>query len=98
MGCNTCKGKIASKAELTNNSIENIQETKFLSKLLGYILRFFLFLIFLTALVPFILPLIIWMLFSTLVLNKKLDVFQIVYAIGKRLYKKEEDEIEDDEE
>jgi len=54
-------------------------------------------------LVPFILPLIIWMLFTTLVLNKKLDVFKIVYAIGKRLYKKEdeeeyyEDEVDDED-
>ena len=98
MGCNTCK----SKNELVQKTLkfenDNNEKKSLFKKIAGYFLKVILFLISSILLIPVSIGITIWILFNTLILNKKLDVFSIVYAIGKLIFhKKYEEEKEDDE-
>lgn len=91
MSCNSCKNKKNIVKEIINESNKN--------KKLGvvdYVLKFFLFLIVALILTPFIIPLLFYVLFKNIVLNKSLDVKPLLQFFGEKLIKNE-NEYEDDD-
>lgn len=95
MSCN-CK----STGQKIDDLIKNKEESKepILNIIVSYTLKMLGFL-FVLLLMPLIVGVIIWFTFRTIVLNKKVDVKPLLYFIGEKFQKKEEDEdeMEDDE-
>ena len=93
MGCG-CKS--GSGVGLNDVSSETQEEISKLSLIKRYSFRILTFL-FAIALVPLLLPLVIWVLFKSIVLTENINLFPLFLAIGKKL-KKMGDPKEDEEE
>ncbi len=86
MSCNSCKSG-------QNIPDQNIENNKSIGK---YIVNFILFL-FTCVILPLIFPLIIIMLFKTIVLNNNINLLPSLVQIGKNLKGKEIEEDDNEE-
>lgn len=93
----SCGCKNGSKSGIDENQItdETKNEISNLSLIRRYTFRSITFL-FALALLPVLLPIIIWMLFKTIVLTEQINMLPLLLHVGKKLKKigeaKEEDE------
>ena len=93
MSCNSCKKK---QTPITNLSEKNTPNSR-LSIFFGYVLKVFSFLIVFSLTIPIIIPLLGFVLFKTIVLNKSLDIYPMILYIGKKIFSdKKEDEEEEE--
>jgi len=88
MSCNCKKGVLP-----VENLNENQKITVNGNTILIYTLKIFGFL-FLLILLPIINLYIIWLMFSTIVLNKNIDLKPLLLSIGNKFKEKEDDEEE----
>lgn len=94
MGCTSCKKKTGNQAEDITNEINPVP----VSGINNLIFKLFMFFIALFIL-PLTIPLIIWMLFKTIVLSDSTDLMPVFLKIGNWFKKKDkDDDIEDEEE
>jgi hypothetical protein len=97
MGCNTCKGK--PKVSFDETLKEHKEEKKSTGfKLVEYTSKIIIFLIISAILTPFIIPLLIIVLFKTIVLSQGVDITPLLLHVGKKIFKDDEDEYDEDEE
>jgi hypothetical protein len=92
MGCKSCKKR--DEIIFNENNIKKSNNIK------DYILKFLLFLIFAILITPFIIPIVLVVLFRIVVLSKTINLLPVVKAIGEKIFKEkedEEDEFETDE-
>ena len=97
MGCNTCKGKSKPTFEETLKEYKAEEKKSLGGKIIEYTSKFIVFLIVSAILIPFIIPILIFVLFKTIVLSHSVDIMPLLIHVGKRIFK-EEDEYDEDEE
>lgn len=91
MGCNCKKGEAGYVDSEDKSNIGKKQPIiHYFLKILGFL--------FMLLLLPIINLFIIWFMFRTLVLNKDVDIKELLLAIGSSIKKPEDEEEEDDEE
>jgi hypothetical protein len=97
MGCNTCKGKVKPTFEET---LKEYKEEKKSSgfKVIEYTSKFIVFLFVSTILTPIIIPVLIIVLFKTLVLSHNVDIMPLLLHIGKKIFKEKDDGYDEDDE
>lgn len=94
MGCKTCKGKPKNTFGDTVNEY-NEKEKSTGVKIVEYTSKFIVFLLVTTILVPFIIPVLIIVLFKTLVLSHNLDIMPLLIHVGKKIFKDDNDDDDD---
>lgn len=85
MACQTCK----SKSDV--NKTQNIP----VSTSNNYILKFLVFLIASVILIPFIIPILLVVLFRVIVLAKNVDISPLLMHMGRKIFPKDQDEAEE---
>jgi len=87
MGCNCKKGEVGYIEPNGSNEKNKQPVIHYFLKIIGFL--------FMLVLLPIINIVIIWFIFRTLVLNKDIDVKELLLTIGNSLKHKEEEEEED---
>lgn len=95
MSCTTCK---KTNREKINDALETKKiNPSIWQKIKQYSIRILVFLFLCVIAVPLVIPATIWALWVSTVSNKGINVVPILVALGKRIFKDEDDEDEDDE-
>lgn len=89
MSCNTCKSK---SKESNKIPISDTTGRK------NYFVKFIIFLLASAILIPFIIPILIVVLFRVIVLSHGVDITPLLKHIGKKIFTNKEDPDDDDEE
>lgn len=96
MACNTCK-KSKATDKIGKQKVENKQTPNNIwLKIRDNTIKFFVF-IFLSAIfIPLVIPATLYTLFVTVFTNKGINIVPLGLYIGKRLFREEEDEDDDE--
>ena len=95
MACTTCK---KTNADLYNESIEkDTNGVSLFAKINQYLLKFLIFLFLCAITLPFIIPITIYALFITSVLDKGINLVPVLAYLGRKMFKDEDDNDDDDE-
>lgn len=95
MACNTCKKSVT--YEKVSKDYENNPQDNFLTKVRDNTIKIFVFLLLSAILIPLVIPATIYTLFVTVFTDKGINIVPLGLYIGKKLFKKEEDEDDEDD-
>lgn len=85
MACKSCK---KTNAEIYNESVESVSK----SSIFEYVSRFMIFILLCIIILPFIIPITIYALFVTTVLDKGINLVPALVYLGKKMFKDDEDD------
>jgi hypothetical protein len=97
MGCKTCKGKTKPSFDETLDK-NNKEKKSIIVKIIEYTSKTIVFLIIACILIPFIIPILIYVLFITIVLSKGVDIMPLLVHVGKKIFRDDYDEDDEEEE
>ncbi len=94
MACSSCKNKTSQYEDL---KLKPEEESKPINNFKYYFAKIIIFLFMCVVLIPFIIPILVIVLFKVVVLSKGVDISPLLKYIGGKIFKKN-DEIEVEEE
>lgn len=95
MGCSTCKG--TQRTILSDVKIPDNGRKTLIFNILEYLNRIIIFLFISIIIVPFIIPIFLYVLFKSIVLSKQINMMPLLLYVGRQLLKVDEDFDEEDE-
>lgn len=91
MACNTCKQSNPTFVVTSDEKVSNLKNIK------HYFFKFLVFLLVSAILIPFIIPILLYTLFITIVLSKGVDIMPLLLHLGKKIFPDEKEEDEEEE-
>lgn len=92
MACKNCK---KTKEDIASEVVNPQTNSTKLKTIRDYFLKFLLFLLFAALLTPFIIPIVLVVLFRVTVLSKTINLLPVVKHLGERIFKDKDEEEED---
>lgn len=94
MACKSCK---KTKEEIASEVVNAKPASTTFKKIRDYFYKFLIFLLLAAILTPFIIPIVLVMMFRVTVLSKTINLLPVVKHIGERIFKEKDDEEEDED-
>jgi len=95
MACNTCKKTRTNEKTVKPENTES--RINILVKIRDYTIKIFAFLFLSAIFIPLVIPATFYALFVTVFMEKGINIVPLGLYIGKKLFKKEDDNDEDDD-
>ena len=92
MVCSTCKQSNPTFVATSDEKVSNLKNIKY------YFIKFLVFLVVSIILVPFIIPILLFVLFKTIVLSEGVNIMPLLLHVGKKIFPEEKEEEDEDEE
>jgi len=93
MACNTCKkSKTTDKSKTKNDTVSNNDLS---IKIRDNIIKFFAFILLSVIFIPLVIPATLYTLFITIFTDKGINIVPLALYIGKKIFKKDEEEEDD---